>query len=313
MKYIFCLSLVTVVYVAISQTCPTASYSGEATYYNLLDQGNIGNCTFDNDKIKPYYGAMSTPTYNTAATCGACYEVTGDVGTRVIQIVDQCPTCTGGEDIDLGPQAFQEIVGPLSIGRAAITYFEVPCPWGTDPIDVIIQGSNAYYGKVIIARHINRINQVEINNGGVWQDMVRGEDNGWVKGSLGGFSSYDIRITDIYGEEIIVEGVDLSIGDGTVQGTSNFTPCTITGSREVIAQHVTVFPNPATERLVVEGVLPNQTLEIIDRYGKVRYTQAVKESEGKVTLAVAGLEQGLYVLKYSDQDGNLGTKTFIKN
>lgn len=291
---------------------------GEGTYYTLLDNGNIGNCTFENDSIKPYYGALATGMYNgdngnyPAEFCGACVEVTGAAGTKIIQIVDQCPTCHLDQDIDLSPTAFEEIVGPLSTGRGDISWFEVPCPWGNKPVEVIIQGSNAWYGKVIIAAHKNRIKSVEIQNGSSWETMVRGEDNGWVKGSLGGFSSYKIRITDIFNEVIEVDNVDLSVGDGKVIGTTNFTPCITTTTNEINAKLISTYPNPINNTLTIAGIKGIETIAVYDMQGRLMTTHNVNTNLLTTQINTAHLATGMYQLVLTNSSGNQVTKSVVK-
>lgn len=285
--------------------CSTTLYDqGEATYYNLLENGSVGNCTFVNDSVKPYYAALATGMYNGAGGaypaefCGACLEVTGPLGTEIIQVVDQCPTCILEQDLDLSPQAFAVIVGPTSVGRAHISWFEVACPWGNKPLDVIIQGSNQWYGKVIIAGHKNRINKVEIENGTTWQTMVRGEDNGWVKGGLGGHASFRIRVTDIFGEEIIVPGVDLSVGDGRVIGPDNFTGCYITGEEEINSfDYISTFPNPATNMVTFEGINKVDEIRIFNTLGVLVDAITISNVATIANVDISSYTTGMYAVQ----------------
>ena len=138
------------------------------------------------------YGALETATLqedSDAKYCGMCVEMTGENGTAIVQIVDECPDCwehnSGDTDIDLSPSAFAAVVGDQGIGRSDITWEEVSCPWST-PIDLRFESAHEWNVKVIIANHVNRIDKVEITHDGQWVDMERGADNGWVKGSLFG-------------------------------------------------------------------------------------------------------------------------------
>jgi expansin (peptidoglycan-binding protein) len=204
------------------------------------------NCSFDAvaDIKGTFYGALETKTLhgsgtkpnfsNPAKYCGMCVEMKGPKATEIVHITDECPDChehnTGNTDIDLSTPAFNAIVGDIGIGRTDITWKEVPCPW-TSPLQVIIQGSNEWSAKVIIANHVNRIASVEVMFGGSWQQMTRLVDNGWNKNSMNG-TSKDFRITDIYGSEIIVTRLDFSVNPTNSKNfaSTNFPACGLTKS-----------------------------------------------------------------------------------
>ena len=299
--------------ISAQSECTTTQYTGHATYYLLLDQGSIGNCTFENDSLGIAYAAAATQLYAGSDACGVCLEVTGNTGTRTIQVVDQCPTCTAGTDLDLGPDIFEEIVGPLSVGYSEISFFEIACPWDTKPITVYIQGSNEWYGKVIIANHKNRINRVEINNGGSWVDMVRGTDNGWVKGGLGGHAAYEIRVTDIFGETVTVTGVDLRVGDGKVNGTDNFTPCFITSSNEINwFDYIQVFPNPTQDFVQIEGMQQVEQIQIFDVSGQLVYAESFSGITTQTTLDISSLLTGVYQINFISKGHSVQTKRMLK-
>src|SRR5262249_48964535 len=108
------------------RSLPAGYADGSVTWYTL-DQGSQAvNCSYDVLRRNPdavahvpfgggaYFAAMNTQDYATAATCGACVEVTRD-GTRKVSVmvVDQCPVasnpkCTAGH-IDLSQEAFKQI------------------------------------------------------------------------------------------------------------------------------------------------------------------------------------------------------------
>jgi hypothetical protein len=99
--------------------------NGSVTFYTFSMGSSAVNCGFDILGVSPdvvahvdtgagkFFGAMNTADYDTAATCGACVEVTRD-GTKkvVVTIVDQCPTpsnpvCTAGHidlSVDFAPR-----------------------------------------------------------------------------------------------------------------------------------------------------------------------------------------------------------------
>lgn len=306
-----------------STTCDDTVYpNGYATFYKLLENGssNIVKCSFDavNDIKGTQYGALHTIMLNEtpAKYCGMCVEMTGSAGTSILQIVDECPTCTHStQDIDLSPQAFAAVVGAESIGVENVSWIEVPCPW-TAPVEVIIQGSNYSWAKVIIAKHVNRIAKVEIGSGGTFHEMVRGTDNGWVKSNFGGaWNNFimEVRITDIYGEEIIVQNIDLEQDptDATVVGTSNFTGCSVTSTEELNPlDYVVAYPNPATNSVTFDGLEGVNRMDIVNVNGQIVGTQVIGNNLS-ISLDISNLPTGIYVARMTG-DNNSGTVTFLK-
>ena len=298
----------------------------QATYYTLLETGasTVVNCSFDAvaDIKGTFYGALETVTLHgsgAAKYCGMCVEMTGPKSTEIVHITDECPDChehnIGDTDIDLSTPAFNAIVGDISIGRADITWKEVPCPW-TSPLQVIIQGSNEWSAKVIIANHVNRIASVEVMFNGSWQQMIRLVDNGWDKGSMNG-TSKDFRITDIYGSEIIVTGLDFSANPTNsknyAQGTTNFPACGLTSSEKVInsLNYVSIFPNPANNNITLEGLEDVETIQIINLNGQVMLTEFLGGSASVGSIDISNLASGIYVAKMTGLN-NTGTATFVK-
>lgn len=303
--------------------CNTTVYpNGYATFYNLLENGssNTVKCSFDavNDVKGTQYGALHTTMLNEtpAKYCGMCVEMTGSAGTSILQIVDECPTCTHStEDIDLSPQAFAAVVGDQSIGIENVSWIEVPCPW-TSNVEVIVEGSNYSWAKVIIAKHVNRIAKVEIGSGGTFYEMTRDVSNGWVKSGFGGaWNNFimEVRITDIYGEEITVPGVDLEINPtySTVVGPSNFSACSITAAEELNPMdYVVAYPNPATSQITFEGLKDVNRMDIINVNGQIVGTQTIGSNE-TVSVDLTNLPAGIYVARMTGSV-NSGTVTFIK-
>lgn len=295
-------------------TCIGTEYTNsQATYYVGLPTG-VGNCTFDSDSVVPNYAALATGMYNgpgglePAKYCGTCVEVTGPIGTATIQIVDQCPTCEHSEqDLDLSPEVFQQIVGSLTIGIGALSWHEVSCP-RQHPIYMHIQGSHEWYGKVIIAGHVNRIARVEVENGpNNWVDMIRQEDNGW-ESSLGGHFSYNFRITDIFGEIVTISGIDLRIANGVVSGTTNFTPCTITATEDLKSSPlISAYPNPANDAIVFEGLTGVTDFELLNNSGLVVHKESVHGYQS-LSLELSAFTHGLYLIRFYGDDQVLDTQ-----
>jgi hypothetical protein len=98
-----------------------------------------------------YFAAIpgaSSAHFDTVGDCGACVEVTGPSGARIVAtIVDECPTaanplCTDGH-LDLSTQAFEAL--GYSVGNPSGTTWKfVPCPV-TGDIVAVPNAQNQYY------------------------------------------------------------------------------------------------------------------------------------------------------------------------
>ncbi len=319
------------------QACTVTNDDGsaQATYYTLLETGvsSIVTCTFDAvaDIKGTFYGALETKTLHGSGTapnfsdpakyCGMCVSMKGPLSTQTVHITDECPDCwqhnTGNTDIDLSTPAFNAIVGNISIGRSNITWKEIPCPW-TSPLQVIIQGSNEWSAKVIIANHVNRIASVEVMWQGTWQHMTRKVDNGWEKGSMNG-TSKDFRITDIYGEQITVTGLDFTANPTNSKNyatgaVTNFTACGLTTSIELVnsLEYVSVYPNPANDYITLEGLEGVQSFQIINLNGQVVASETLGGNTSVGGVDISSLPSGIYVIRMTGNTAT-GTATFVKN
>jgi hypothetical protein len=323
------------------QACATTTDDdqAEATFYtNLEDEthplytGNV-TCSYTRaDILGTNYGALETRTLHGSGTypnfsdpakyCGMCVEMTGANGTAIIQVVDECPDCwehnSGNTDIDLSPSAFAAVVGDQSIGRDDMTWKEVSCPWQT-PLHIIVQGSNQWGVKVIVGNHVNRIAKVEAEQAGTYYDLQRGVDNGWTsyhlpEGTLNEISK-TFRVTDIYGSEIIVSGIDFSANPTNSQtdAASNFPVCGLTTSNGFVntLNYVSVYPNPSTSSVTFVGIEDAKTIEIINLNGRVVATRQFSQAHYQISLDISGLAPGIYVAKMTGNT-NTGAATFIK-
>ncbi|MCX6182394.1 MAG: expansin EXLX1 family cellulose-binding protein [Bacteroidetes bacterium] len=320
-QYLQCISIA-LFYAAqmnAQSSCDGTVYSGDGTYYIDAEapasQSSLFNCSFKHPEIKPYYGAMNNTQYATADYCGACVELTGNVGTKgtqIIEIVDKCPECLVG-DIDLSTQAFLAVFGDLVIGRANMSWHEVACPWSTAPVNITTQGSNQWYAKLIIAKHKNRINKVEMYSGSSWVNLIRSSDNGWV-GSVNVTGLTQVRITDIFGQQLIVDNVEVASGIvKTFQGTSNFTPCLSTDIANYEAvRNVSIYPNPASEGVVFDDMQGIKMISIYNLMGDLVYEESQPGGASRVNLSLLNLSSGSYIVKLSNGSEVVYTNKLIK-
>ena len=316
------LSLFALSYFAVAanaqSNCNSTVYQGSATYYTLLDAAagtaRSGNCSFVNDDIKPYYGAAYTPIYDNSNFCGVCVEVTGQKGTQVIQIVDQCPSCHVNGDIDLSPAAFQVIIGDLSIGKGNISWKAVVCPLAGKNIRVATQGSNQWYAKVIIEQHVNKIKAVEIYNTGSWKSMARVADNGWTTSGVSIPGNTQVRITDIFDEQVVVDGVEIASGTNkTFTGTSNFKPC-LTTSLEVVNAviNIQIYPNPAIDLITIDDIEDIQMVNVYNTLGELVMTKQINPYQNKLMMDISTLETGIYALQFTAGNNVQAVKKIAK-
>jgi expansin (peptidoglycan-binding protein) len=193
-------------------------HTGEATYYNEAD--GSGNCSFDATPSDLMIGAMNHTDYASAALCGAYVEVTGPKGIVNVRIVDRCPECPTG-NIDLSPVAFAKIAD-LSAGRVPITW-RIISPDINGPIKYRFkEGSNQWWTAVQVRNHRNPITKLEYRNAaGQWVAVQRMEYNYFVETSGMGSGPYTFRVTDIYGNMLIDQGIP-HMEAGEVTGSSQF-------------------------------------------------------------------------------------------
>ena len=328
------------------QSCTDVSDHGHGTWYTNLEDENHPQftgkvkCSFErNDILGTKYGALDKGLLidENGATpyCGMCVEATGDAGTAIIQIVDECPDCWDREfeggpaivgtntefgDIDLSPSAFTAVVGELDKGIGNFDWEEVSCPF-TTPLHIIAQGSNQWGVKVIVGNHINRIKAVEVNQAGIWYSLVRGVDNGWTSYHLAEGTLNEVtkkfRITDIYDETIEVSGIDFSINPTNSQtdatgSVTNFSKCLVTADGNINSlDYVTVYPNPTNSTVVFDGVKEVQTIQILNLNGQVVASQSLNGNMERVGLDVSNLSAGIYVAKMTGNN-SAGIVTFVK-
>lgn len=203
--------------------------NGSVTYYTLgmgtTEGVNCGNPELGRnpDKLEyvdtsdgTYFGAMNTADYNTAATCGACVEVTRDGNRKVtITIADRCPIetnskCKNGH-IDLSQQAFNQIgsqqEGYLGTGNGGmygqISWKYVPCPDGSTVHFTLKEPDNSFWNQVLVSGAQYAITKVEVLVGSEWVAAARQMYNYWEPpdGKMGS-SPYRVRVTDVNGSVI---------------------------------------------------------------------------------------------------------------
>jgi expansin len=194
-------------------------HKGEATFYS---DTTFGHCGFPTAQQQYYHGAMNNEDYDTAASCGTWVHITGPLGEVTAFIDDECPECKKG-DIDLGPRTFG-MIGNLADGRIPISWRYVEAPV-SGPIRYFWKdGSSQWHIELQIRNHRYAIYRVEICiPPGDWISMPRQTYNFFVL--AGGVNAkpgpYTIRVTDIFGQQLVDSNVAL-IAEQVVDGKTNF-------------------------------------------------------------------------------------------
>jgi hypothetical protein len=325
------------------QKCSSLEDHGHGTWYNNLDvsESAVVKCSFErSDILGTKYGALDKGLLledGTAKYCGMCVEAIAPEHNDVpviIQIVDECPDCydrgPNGEnlspsntkfgDIDLSISAFKALLSEdhVSLGIGDFNWKEVACPW-QDPLHIIVQGSNQWGVKVIVGNHVNRVAKVEVLQGSTYHELQRGVDNGWTSYHLEEGTLNEIvktfKVTDIYGSEVEVSGIDFSDNDTNSKtiGSSNFAPCGLVTSNGLPNEldYVIAFPNPANTQVTFEGISEANTIEILNVNGQVVASRFLNSQFAQVTLDISELTSGIYVAKMVGSS-NTGAVTFVK-
>lgn len=181
---------------------PGATYSGVATFY---DSDGTGACLYDasSDVLT---GAMNHTDYETAKACGAYVQVRAANGTTItVRITNECPgDCAPGQ-IDLSAQAFAKLAAP-SAGRIPITW-RLASPSNPGTLSIRYKtGSTRYWCGLQVIGHRNPLARLEVRTGAGWHQLARTDYNYFLSENGSGCGG-SIRITDIYGQRLTVDGI----------------------------------------------------------------------------------------------------------
>ncbi|WP_239376319.1 MULTISPECIES: expansin EXLX1 family cellulose-binding protein [unclassified Frankia] len=202
--------------VAPGRIRPGATYTGYGTFYSL---SGAGNCLYEDAgaDASHSYAALNDADYENARMCGGYIQATGPRGTVVVKIVDRCPECKPG-DIDFSPEAFATIADPVA-GRVPISW-RLISPANIGNIQYKIkEGSSPYWLAIQPRNHRNPVVSLEISVNGSWQALPREQYNYFLAPNGLGAGPFSVRVTDIYGQQIINSGITLS--PTAVQATSS--------------------------------------------------------------------------------------------
>ncbi|MER5787799.1 expansin EXLX1 family cellulose-binding protein [Streptomyces sp. NPDC001980] len=192
---------------------PGTTYQGVATSY---DVGNgDGACSYG-PTSDVMTAAMNTADYETAKACGAYVSVRAASGTSItVRITNECPAPCAVGQLDLSQQAFAKLA-PLSAGRIAITW-SLLSPAVSDTVSIRYKtGSTQYWCGIQAIGHRNPLARLEVRTGGGWLALTRTGYNYFLSEQGTGCGG-EIRLTDIYGEQLTVPA--LAVRPDVVQHT----------------------------------------------------------------------------------------------
>ncbi|MET7278900.1 expansin EXLX1 family cellulose-binding protein [Kribbella sp. NPDC005582] len=192
---------------------PGIRYRGVATAYEAAD-GN-GACLFgpaDDLMI----AAMNHTDYESAKACGAHVLVRAANGASItVLITNECPLPCAPGQIDLSQQAFAKLA-KLSVGRLPITWtLQSPGSSGTISIRYKV-GSSQWWCGIQAIGHRNPLATLEVRTAKGWRKLHRTDYNYFLSPDGSGCGKA-IRITDIYGQRLTIDG--LAVKPDVVQST----------------------------------------------------------------------------------------------
>lgn len=184
---------------------PAVRYRGVATAYEAGD-GN-GACLYgpSGDMM---IAAMNHTDYESAKACGAYVLVRAANGASItVRIVNECPLPCAPGQIDLSHQAFSKLAN-LSVGRLPITW-TLLSPVASGKISIRYKtGSSPYWCGVQAIGHRNPLAALEVRTAKGWRKLHRTEYNYFLSTDGSGCGKA-IRLTDIYGERLTIDGIAL--------------------------------------------------------------------------------------------------------
>ena len=192
---------------------PRTTYQGVATVY----KAGVGDgaCSYG-PSSDMMIAAMNTTDYETSRACGAYIRVHAANGASVtVRITNECPLPCAPGQLDLSEQAFVKLA-PVSTGRLAITW-SLLSPDAVGTISIRYKnGSSPYWCAVQAIGHRNPLARLEVRAGGGWRQLARTDYNYFLSPDGSGCGGA-IRLTDIYGERLTVNGI--AVRPDVVQST----------------------------------------------------------------------------------------------
>ena len=184
---------------------PGVTYHGVATEYSAGD-GN-GACLFG-PAANLMIAAMNYTDYETAKACGDYVRVKAANGASVtVLITNECPLPCAPGQLDLSQQAFAKIANPAA-GRITVTW-QLLSPAMSRTISIrYMTGSSQWWCGIQVIGHRNPVALLEVHVGNRWRLLPRTDYNYFISAHGSGCGG-PIRITDIYGQRLTINGIAL--------------------------------------------------------------------------------------------------------
>ncbi|WP_035803818.1 expansin EXLX1 family cellulose-binding protein [Kitasatospora mediocidica] len=182
---------------------PGVTNQGVATAYAAAD-GN-GSCLYGpSDDMM--VAAMNYTDYESSKACGAYVSVrTASGAALTVRIVNDCPAPCAPGQLDLSQQAFAKLAD-LSVGRLPITW-TLLSPESAGTISIRYKtGSTQWWCAIQAIGHRNPLATLEVRAAGGWRQLPRADYNYFVSADGTGCGG-EIRLTDIYGQQLTVDGI----------------------------------------------------------------------------------------------------------
>ncbi|MFI8168897.1 expansin EXLX1 family cellulose-binding protein [Streptomyces sp. NPDC085931] len=192
---------------------PGVTYRGIATHYDAAD--GDGACSYG-PSPDLMVAAMNHTDYETSAACGAYLLVRAANGASVtVRVTNECPLPCAPGQLDLSKEAFAKLAG-LSAGRIPVSW-SLLSPATSDTVSIRYKtGSSRHWCGIQALGHRNPLARLEVRAGGGWQRLTRTGYNYFLSPDGTGCGG-SLRLTDIHGERLTVDGVP--VRPGVVQPT----------------------------------------------------------------------------------------------
>ena len=185
---------------------PGVTHQGVATAYAAAD--GDGACLFG-PAPDMMIAAMNVTDYETAKACGDTILIHAANGKSVtVRITNECPAPCAPGQIDLSQQAFAQLAD-LKVGRLSITWTLLSPPTA-DPVSLRYKsGSSRWWCGIQVIGHRNPVASLEVAAGTTWRQLPRTDYNYFISADGTGCGGR-IRVTDIYGQQLVFDGVKLA-------------------------------------------------------------------------------------------------------
>lgn len=148
---------------------PPYTAVGQAGSYSI-SSGSYGACGLPNtDGVT---AAIASSRWIGSGHCGECLDVSGPLGSTIVQITDECVGCT--HDLDMTPAAFAKIANPAQ-GLANISWQRVDCPVSGGITIQVANSINAFYFSALVENTLQGVAGVAFapSGSGTFQPLTR--------------------------------------------------------------------------------------------------------------------------------------------